>query len=413
MDPRLGEAARALAACDPLAALGVVALRNDAPALALRGIAMAQLGEFTTARKLLGRAAKAFEGVDEAARGRCLAAEAEVLLACRDLPSAGRALDAAVRILDAEGDHGNALFVRLQLVRRLVLLGELNEATKALRALDLERAPAPARLIAAAELVRADIAMLGLRAKEAQSAIERARIAARFAKIPSLVTEVDQAAERLAAPIARLSVAGTERVVVLAETEAFLRSGDLIVDACRRTARAGKIVVPLVTRPVLFALIAALGDAAPRDASRDELVRRAFGAKRSNDSYRSRLRVEIGRLRAAISAIAEVRATPSGFCLLPRRGSVVRVLHPPTPGEASTLLALLGGGESWSTSALAAALGKSQRTVQRALGELLDAGRIQAIGRGRSRRWVAPPPSGFATTLLLAARVDSGAKRRA
>jgi hypothetical protein len=53
MDSLITAAARALARGDPLGALNRVALRDDAPALALRGIAMAQLGDLVRAKALL------------------------------------------------------------------------------------------------------------------------------------------------------------------------------------------------------------------------------------------------------------------------------------------------------------------------------------------------------------------------
>jgi hypothetical protein len=402
VDPVLDSAARALAAFDPLAALRGVALRDDPPALALRGVAMAQLGEFTRARKLLARAAREFGAADPAARGRCLAAEAEVALACRDLVVAGRGLETAAKLLEKSGDLENASFARLQLVRRMVLLGDLAGAETALRALNLRGAPPRMKAIAA--LAEGDIAVRRFRAKDARRAVERAASAARLAQIPSLFAEVERAAVDLRAKVARLVVSGTERALVLTDIEALADSRELVVDACRREVRVGKTVIPLAKRPVLFALARALGEAAPSEASRETLVRQAFGGRTVNESLRARLRVEVGRLRRAISAAAHVRATKSGFAMVSRHGSRVLVLLPPEPGEASALLALLAGGESWSTSALAAALGASQRTVQRALGVLLTAGRVHALGAGRSRRWVAPPPAGFATTLLLAAR---------
>jgi hypothetical protein len=180
-----------------------------------------------------------------------------------------------------------------------------------------------------------------------------------------------------------------------------------VVDACRREVRAGTTVVSLLTRPVLFAIAAALGEAAPAEATREALISRAFGGRTASESLRVRLRVEVGRLRRALGSIADVRARPRGFAITPRRGTRVHVLLPPMAGDASPLLALLAGTESWSTSALAAALGSSQRTVQRALVALEAEGRVQSIGRGRTRRWAAPAPAGFATTLLLITRGGS------
>ena len=115
----------------------------------------------------------------------------------------------------------------------------------------------------------------------------------------------------------------------------------------------------------------------------------------------ARLRVEIGRLRALVAPLARIEATPRGFALVPIHANAVVVLAPPIDGDAGAILALIEDGESWSTSALALALGSSQRTVQRALRQLEEAAAVRTVGRGRSRRWLAPPLAGFATNLLL------------
>jgi DNA-binding transcriptional ArsR family regulator len=161
-------------------------------------------------------------------------------------------------------------------------------------------------------------------------------------------------------------------------------------------------VISLARRPVLFALARALGEAWPEDASRDALLERAFGARHADESHRARLRVEIGRLRAKLRPLADVRATTRGFELIPRRRREVVVLARPVDEAHATVLAFLADGESWSSSALALALGASQRTVQRALDALAAAGKVQAFGHGR-RRWMTPPVPGFTTSLLLPA----------
>jgi hypothetical protein len=398
-------AARALAVFDPLEALRHVALQRGPEALAMRGIAMAQLGELKLARQLLGRAARAFARSDAAAAARCLGAQGEVALAERDLSASGRALDAAAVALAANGDRVNALFVELQRVRRLLLLGDVGKAKVALALLDVRRAPP--RLRAVAALIEGEIAVRMLRAREAVDAIERARVAARQAGIASLAAEVDRMRAELEAPVARLVRAGVERAVALDEVERLLRSGDLVIDACRRRVRAGTVVVDLVSRPVLLALAVALGSRAPAEATRGELLLCAFGARRVTESLRARLRVEIGRLRALLPAVGRIEATSRGYALGPRRGEGVAVLLPPYPGEESAVLALLRGGESWSTSAIAAAVGSSQRAVQRALAALRAGDRVESVGRGRSRRWVARAPHGFATTLLLVTRAPA------
>ena len=210
-----------------------------------------------------------------------------------------------------------------------------------------------------------------------------------------------EAAKALEAPAARLIDGGTQRLLQLQEVEALLASDTLVIDACRNVVRAGSAIVPLASRPVLFALARTLAEAAPSDVLRSVLLARAFRARHADESHRARLRVEIGRLRAALADLAEVKATSHGFMLLPQDGRKVVVLAPPVEEEHASLLALLADGESWSSTALAIALSLSPRTVQRALEALQDAGKVQYFGNGRARRWMMPPVVGFPTTLLL------------
>jgi len=408
MDSLAASAARALAAGDPLGALKRVALRDDPPALALRGIAMAQLGDYDRARKLLRRAARAFGPRDRLAQARCQVAEAEVALAARDLSGPVRALDAAAQALDALGDRANALYARLVGARRQLLIGELEAAEQTLAAVDVDPAGAPPALAARAELTRAELALRRVRVADAAAALGRAHAAALAAGIPALVAEIGRARRALSAPSARLIRGGVVRPVRLDEVEALFASGDLVVDACRRAVRGPARSVPLAARPVLFALVGALAEAWPADVPRDRLVERAFEARAANESHRARLRVELGRLRAALRPLARIEATRRGFALVPVGGRAVVVLAPPIDGPAGAILALLEGGESWSTSALACALGSSQRTVQRALRQLEEAAAVRAVGRGRSRRWLAPALGGFATTLLLPGALPVG-----
>ena len=399
MDPLITVAARALAAGDPLGALRRVALREDAPALALRGIAMAQLGDLARAKLLLRRAVRAFGPNQVVARARCVVAEAEIALVSRDLGWRARALDAARATLAEHGDRVNAAYARYLEVRRFLLMGHLDEAEGALSTLD--PASLPPALRTAHELVVAGIAIRRLRAKAARAALARARRAADQARIPALTAEVEQASLALDTPAARLVAGGEERLLRLEEVEALLASKTLVVDACRRVVHDGRTTLPLARRPVLFALVRALAEAWPGDAPRDTLVARAFGAARVDESYRARLRVEMGRLRLALRTLAAVRATPRGFALAPRRAGEVVVLAPPVEDEHAAVVAFLADGESWSSSALALTLGASQRTVQRALDALAAAGKVQSTGRGRARRWMTPPIPGFTTTLLL------------
>lgn len=399
MDSSLTAAARALGAGDPLGALQRVALRNDPAALALRGIAMAQLGDLGRARELLRRAARGFGPRETLARARCRTAEAEVALAARDLAWSPRALSGALRAFAAHGDRENAAHARLLQIRRLLLLGRVDQADDACAT--LERAAGPARLAAVGALVRFEIALRRGRAEKAREALAGAREAAARSGIGALRAEIEQAGRALVLPAARLVAAGEARSLTLAEVEAVLASSDLVVDGCRRTARRRDRIVRLARRPALFALLYGLAEAWPGEAARGSLIERAFGARRTNASHRVRLRVGMGRLRRELRPLAEIRATAGGFTLVARGAATVRLLAPPIESPDAALLALLADGEAWSTSALALALESSQRTVQRALVALEEAGQVRALGRGRSQRWLSAPVAGFAATLLL------------
>jgi hypothetical protein len=401
MDSLITAAARALAAGDALGALKRVALRDDAPALALRGIAMAQLGDLGRAKALLRQAARAFSPKETVARARCVVAQAEIALVSRDLAWPVKALEAARATLDAHGDRVNAAYARYLEARRLLLIGCLDEAERTLA--DLDASPFPPALRTAHELVVAGIAMRRLQTKVARAAVARAAHAARTARIPALAAEVESALLALNTPAARLIANGSERLLLLEEVESLLASKALIVDACRHVVRHADTVISLATRPVLFALARALGEAWPADVPRDTLVARAFGGKLADDSHRARLRVEVGRLRRMCRGLADVNATKRGFALAPRRARKVVVLARPVEAEHAAVLAFLADGESWSSSALALALGRSQRTVQRALDSLAADGKVQSFGRARARRWMTPPVPGFTTTLLLPA----------
>jgi hypothetical protein len=408
MDSVCNAAARALGIGDPLGALKLVALRDDAPALALRGIAMAQLGDLDRAKDLLRRAARAFGPREALARARTELARAEVLLSARDLEVAGqeRTLARARATLELHGDRVNALHARLLAIRRQLLIGELDGAERGLAELGLEAAPA--HLAAIAELCAGELALRRIRTQDARRAFERGARAAERTRIPALRREIELAGSALELAAARLVRDGGERSVRLSEVEELFASDDLVVDSCRRVLRHRSRRIELARRPVLFALALALAETWPDGASRETLIARAFGARRSNASHRARLRVEIGRLRRELGDLAGLGATPAGFALITRRARHVSVLLPPIDGAGAALLALLGDGQAWSTSALALALGRSQRTVQRVLGELLAASRVRCIGKARARRWLAPPVAGFTTTLLLPAAFGAG-----
>jgi hypothetical protein len=401
MDSMITAAARALAAGDPLGALKRVSLRDDAPALALRGIAMAQLGDLKRAKALLRSAARAFGPKEAIARARCVVAEAEIALASRDLGWPAKMLDAARKTLEDHGDRLNAAHARHLEIRRLLLVGRLNEAERALAQLD--PAPFPPAWRTAHELAVAGIAIRRLRTRDARAALARAEHAAHHARIPALAAEVESASLLLSTPAARLIAHGKERLLLLEEVEALLASKSLVVDACRHVVRSARTVISITGRPVLFALARALGEAWPGDVPRDLLLARAFGARLADESHRARLRVEIGRLRRLLQPLAGITATSRGFALSPRGAREVVVLAWPVDEEHAPVLAFLADGESWSSSALALALGTSQRTVQRALDSLAQAGKVQSFGLARARRWLTPPLPGFTTTLLLPA----------
>jgi hypothetical protein len=399
MDSLITAAAQALARGNPLGALKRVALREDAPALALRGIAMAQLGDLERARALLRQAGRAFGTKEAVARARCAVAEAEIALASRDLNWPEEALEEARTVLEKHGDRLNAAHARHLEVRRLILIGRLDEAEQGLS--ELDPAPFPPAWRAAYELAVAGIAVRRIRIGTAREALGRADRAARAAGIPALRAEVENAARVLGTPAARLIARGEERLVLLEDVEALLASKALVIDACRYVVRDAGTVVSLARRPVLFALARALGEAWPKDVAREALIARTFRGKEADESHRARLRVEMGRLRTSLKALARVSATRQGFVLAPAGKRDVAVLAPPVEDANAAVLALLADGEAWSSSALAIALGASQRTIQRALDELAAAGKVQAFGKGRARSWTSPPLPGFTTSLLL------------
>ena len=401
MDAMISAAAHALAKGDPLSALKRVALREDAPALALRGIAMAQLGDFGRAKELLRKARKTFTAKETVARARCLVAEVEIALASRDLDWRAKELDSARATLESHGDRLNSAYARYLEIRRHLLFGHLDQAEGLLAKLDPGSFP-PA-LKASHELVVAGIAIKRLQTKAARAALSRAQYAAGKVGIPALIAEVQNAAVVLSTPAARLIAQGEERSILLEDVEELLRSRTLVIDSCRYAVRRASTVIPLTTRPVLFALARTIAECWPADVPRDVLVARAFGSRFVDESHRARLRVEVGRLRRLLRSVAEVYATQRGFALKPIGSDKVVVLAQPLEDENGEVLAMLADGEAWSSSALALALGVSQRSIQRALDSLSAAGKVQSFGRARARRWITPPFPGFTTTLLLPA----------
>ena len=285
------------------------------------------------------------------------------------------------------------------------MIGHVDDAEQALAS--FSPAGLPPALRAVHELVVAGIAIRRGRAKPARVALRRADHAARDAGIPALIAEIDTALQALDAPAARLIARTAERPLLLDDVEALLDSPAVVVDARRYAVQQRGTQVSLAMRPVLFTLLRTLAEAWPGDAPRGALIARAFRAKVFDDSHRARLRVEIGRLRASLRAIAGIRATTRGFALVPGRTREVVVIAPPADDSHAALLAHLADGEAWSTAALALAFGTSQRSVQRALESLASARKVQALGRGRSRRWIVAPVPGLTTTLLLPAALPT------
>jgi len=401
MDSLITAAARALSLGDPLGALKRVALRDDAPALALRGIAMAQLGEFDRAKLLVRRAARAFGPREALARARCVIAEAEIALASRDLGWPQRRLDTARATLEAHGDRINAAHARYLAIRRLLLIGRLDDAAHALAQSEPSSLPPALRAIHALSV--AAIAMRRLKASAAHAALARASDAARQAGVPALTAEVETLAQALDAPAARRIAGDGEQPLTLEQVEALLASDALVVDACRyRVLGAGK-TVSLASRPVLFALAQTLAAAWPDDVPRNHLISIAFRTRYADETHRARLRVEIGRLRKAVRGLADICATSNGFEFVSSSSRDVVVLARPLDEKHAAVLAMLSDGEAWSSSALALALAMSQRNVQRALDALAASGKVQPLGRGRARRWLSSPVPGFTTALLLPA----------
>ncbi len=406
MDSLITAAARSLATGDALGALNRVALREDPPALALRGIAMAQLGDLPRARQLLRKAVQGFGPKEAVARARCVVAEAEIALAVRDLTWPTRMLEAAQATLTEQGDRFNAAHAQFVIIRRLLLLGRLPEAERALAQVVTQTLPPSLRAVHG--LIESGIAMRRLNSAAARVALANAAQAAAEARIGALMTEIAVAARLLDAPAARLLARGQAQTLRLDEIEALQKTPVLIIDACRNAVRDATHHITLTTRPILFVLARTLAEAWPGDATRDELIARAFRIRHPDDTHRARLRVEMGRLRKLLHPAAGIHATGRGFALQPRYTQEVVVLAPTVEDPNAAVLALLADGESWSSSALALALGTSQRSVQRALDALSEAGKVQHFGQGRARRWLNPPMPGFATILLLPVPLADG-----
>jgi tetratricopeptide (TPR) repeat protein len=393
MDAGITAAARALDAGDVIAALQLVTTRSDPAALALRGIAMARLGELAAARACLQRAAQAFAG-DRHARARCTLARAEVELAMRNL-ARPTDLTEVIDALERSGDARNAAWARLVEARRAIVLGRLGDAERSLD--QVPERDLPPVVLAVRSLAELEVALRRLDGSRARAAVTRAEALARSTRFPALEAEIARAAQALDRVVARVRSADGAWDARLEDLGALAASGALVIDACRRRVGRGPVTRDLRARPSPFALLRALGEAHPRGVARDRLAAILFGAGRPNESHRVRLRVEVGRARGLVRGLCRVVATEQGF-RLDAEAHVV-VLAPPDESEGADVLALVESGEAWSAASLAAALGCGTRRVQRALKDLAAAGRVRSHGRGRARRWTAAPR--IASHLLL------------
>jgi tetratricopeptide (TPR) repeat protein len=393
MDAGITAAARALDAGDAITALRLVGARSDAAALALRGVAMARFGELAAARAYLRRAARAFHD-DRHARARCRVATTEIELAMRDL---ARPTDLARSIADLEraGDTRNAAWARVVAARRAILLGLLDEAEAWLAA--VPDADLPPVLGSGRALAELEVALRRLDGRRARAAVARAQALVDPARFPALAEEIERAAKALDQTVARVRRGDDVRDARMEDIAALESSGALVVDACRRRLARGSARLDMRAQPALFALLAALAEGHPAGVPRDRLAAMLFGARRVDDSYRSRLRVEVGRARKLARGLTGIAATKDGF-RLEVEGDVV-LLEPPGDAPGADVLALVESGGAWTAASLAAALGCGVRRVQRALKELDGLGRVRATGRGPAQRWTASPR--IASHLLL------------
>jgi len=383
LDAPLTAAARALSLGDALSALKWLGRRTDAPARAMRGAALSQLGELASAKVHLRAALRALGPADRLLRARCLAAEAEIALALGDLRWSAEPVTRAVAELDAAGDARNAAYLRLVAARAALRLGRPADAERLLRHAKLAAAPLERTF---AELVRVELAAKRGDPDLLTSALANAGASAERAAIPALVSEVERIRDHYEGPSAVITSRGRARTASFCEVCALGRSAAVVIDGGGREVSSSGERVSLARRPVLFEVLRVLAEAWPEAVPRDALIAQAFGARRPNESHRTRLRVEIGRLRKILRPRLGVVAEGPGYALS-AAGEVVLVM-PLEESPASRLLSLMHGGEPWSASSLALALDVSERTVQRSLGELQSAGKVGPTGSGRGRRWV-------------------------
>jgi hypothetical protein len=390
------DAGSALARGDALRALSLVGRADTALGLTLRGVAYAQLGDLEMARRSLERALSMAD--DDGTRARARAALVEITLATGDPGATARAARASADELDALGDTRNAVMQRLVVARAEVLLGRLGEARRAV----LEVLATPdlaADVRAVASLAQAEIAIRDLAPTEARDALTRARRALEQSPQELLSRALEGVERELSLPVARIEERGIARSADLFAIEKACAGEVLLVDACRRLVIGGRATVPLSRRPIVFALLLALARAWPGSIPRDELIEQAFDARRINPSHRSRLRVEVGRLREVLDGLAAgAIATKDGYALSSEREVVV--LLPPSDDDAARAALLLGDGASWSAQGLAEHVGVSKRTAQRILGSLVESGRAVRTGDGKNVRY-ARPGAPIASRMLL------------
>jgi hypothetical protein len=386
----LQDAASALARGDALTALAAVGRFEDVPALTLKGIAYAQMGDLELAKRALGSAARKASG--ELVRARISAALAEVTLGEGDAWRAAREAHDAGVILERLGDTRNAAMQELVVARADVLLGRVGDARRRLDRLladDLDADVRGVTLLAAAEIA----------VREGAPSRARARLAEVDTENALLQRTVNAFAAELSRPIARLVSAGVEAPADLFAIERATSGDSLFVDACRRRVIAGRATVRLHTKPALFALLEKLARAWPASVPRDELAMRAFEVKKINPSHRSRMRVEIGRLRKELSGIAEPIATKDGYVLESKRP--VSVLLPPADDDDASIALLLSDGAAWTAQAIADHANVSKRTVLRALATLVERGHAVRVAKGKDVRYVAASRPAIASRLLL------------